>query len=362
MAANLTLADEDYPYAAKASFELPVSSDTIFLLSRSIVQNHGKNLFAGGGVEYVQSADISDSVTIDISARYWNHEYLEASKACLLERRGNEKGVGIFWDGTSDREHHDDHMLPELHFKITVKFPSTEDGSPLAINKFSADLDVYAQLLRDLSGVRFKSMALKSALAPIFGDSLVSERAEILTSMDRIEGTYNATKLMVLTTSVAPIDVIVNLIDTGDSGDSVSDCLRRSYIQANVSLTSTTDSSSGAFDVSARTTNAPLRLNILSAPVDSLVTIDGATALDAAHVKLPTTFEGALSAQTSLASVNVDFAEGVEDPKGEGRTRTFRVNRVTHGTVKGAVGWSENGMRRGRVDVTSSMAPVTIEL
>ncbi|KAJ7234970.1 hypothetical protein C8J57DRAFT_1089397 [Mycena rebaudengoi] len=363
-APDLTLADPNYPYSAEASFELPVTSDTLFLVSRSLMRNHG-GLFSGGGVEYVQSADISDSVKVDVTARFKNHEHLEASKACLLERNETAKGVGIFtkWD---EGGHHN-HVFPELHFKITVTFPSTGDGSPLVINKLSTDLEVYAQILRDLSGVEFKSMALKSALAPIFADSLVSARADVLTSMDRIEGTYNATKSLVLVTSNAPIDVIVNLIDNDDQDDSAPSRLKllasNGYIQANVSLISTAESSrGGAFDVSARTSIAPLGLDVRSAPVDSLVTIDGSTSLGAAHVKLPTTFEGALSAHTSLAGMTVVFADGAEDPKGEGRARALKVGRVTPGAMSGAVGWSEDGMSRGRVDVQSSMAPVTIEL
>jgi hypothetical protein len=94
-APDLTLADPNYPYSAEASFELPVTSDTLFLVSRSLMRNHG-GLFSGGGVEYVQSADISDSVKVDVTARFKNHEHLEASKACLLERNETAKGVGIF--------------------------------------------------------------------------------------------------------------------------------------------------------------------------------------------------------------------------------------------------------------------------
>jgi hypothetical protein len=84
---------EDFPYSADANFELPVSADTLFLISRSIQHRH---VFSTGRVNYLQSEEVSNSIKVDITAFFWRQEYLDASKACLLTRDNDQTGVGIF--------------------------------------------------------------------------------------------------------------------------------------------------------------------------------------------------------------------------------------------------------------------------
>ncbi|KAJ7230024.1 hypothetical protein GGX14DRAFT_538287 [Mycena pura] len=367
--------DKDYPYSADASFKLPVSSDTLFLLSRSVARNHG-GVISAGEVEYIQSDDVSDNVKVDITARYRDQEYLDATKVCLLTRDGDQNGVGIFtkWEGKGRQRGH------TLQFKVTVTFPSTDDGSPLSISNLQTDLEIFAQKFGDMSGVEFKAMSLKSVLAPILADylsvedakftttlapvniqALVAERADVVTSLGSIEGTYNASKSLTLTTSNAPIKVNVNLFNDDDD-DVVRLQLLDSNgpIEGNISLFSTLDAS--AFDVSARTANARLALDVLAAPVDANIAVRAATSLGAASVKLPTTYEGSISATTSLGSVKVKFDTETADPSGAGRTRIGRVEQVRRNMVRGRVGWSEAGLSRGVVDVTTSLASVDLEV
>jgi hypothetical protein len=84
---------EDFPYSAGASFEFPVSADTLFLISRSLHQNQ---IYSYGQVNYSQSEEVSDSIKVGVTAFFWHEEYLDASKACLLKRDNDQTGVGIF--------------------------------------------------------------------------------------------------------------------------------------------------------------------------------------------------------------------------------------------------------------------------
>ncbi|KAJ7839778.1 hypothetical protein B0H13DRAFT_1911025 [Mycena leptocephala] len=362
---------EDFPYSADANFELPVSADTLFLISRSIQHRH---VFSTGRVNYLQSEEVSDSIKVDITAFFWRQEYLDASKACLLTRDNDQTGVGIFtkWEGERRREEHQ-----KLRFDVTVTFPRTEDGSALAINRFLADLPIFSQTFADMSSVAFDKLYLKSALAairaeslyasnatirtslgPIKIQSLVATDAHVTTSMGPIEGTFNASGSLTLTTSNGPINVDVNLSNDDDDAAKLRMHTSNGYIQGNINLLS---KDAGTFDITARTANGRLGLAVLSAPVNSNITLHATTALGSADVYLPPTYEGSFRAHTSLSSIDVKVDDEVEDPAGEGRTRRTEFDQVRRGMSTGRVGWSDEGMDRGSVDVRTSMAGVRLE-
>jgi hypothetical protein len=130
------------------------------------------------------------------------------------------------------------------------------------------------------------------------------------------------------------------------------------YIQGNINLLS---KDAGTFDITARTANGRLGLAVLSAPVNSNITLRATTALGSADVYLPPTYEGSFRAHTSLSSIDVKVDDEVEDPAGEGRTRRTEFDQVRRGMSTGRVGWSDEGMDRGSVDVRTSMAGVRLE-
>jgi hypothetical protein len=78
----------DYPFAAGASFELPLAADLLFVLSRGAQ--------SGGRVQVITSPFASDYVTVDVTMRYRSRDALRLAGACLLTKREGEYGVGIF--------------------------------------------------------------------------------------------------------------------------------------------------------------------------------------------------------------------------------------------------------------------------
>ncbi|KAK7013835.1 54S ribosomal protein L16, mitochondrial [Favolaschia claudopus] len=364
---------EEFPYSAEAAFELPVSADTLFLLSRS----HGRRPFSSGNINYVQSGEVSDSIKVDITAYFWHEKYLDASKACLLKRDDDHTGVGIFtkWDEPRRRHRHE-HQ--KLRFDVRVTFPRTEDDSPLDINHFFTDLEIYSQTFADLSNVAFGHLGLRSSLAgvraesltarnatiasslgPIKIQSLVAPEAYLATSMAPIEGTFNGSHIT-LTTSNAPIKVDVNLFHESDHDKAQLKLhTQNSPIEANLNLISSKDDS--VFDVIAHTAHGRLGVDILSAPLESTLTLHATTALAPAYVGLPITYEGSFHAETSLGSVTVAIDGEAEDPAGKGRKRIAN-SEGHHGRSSGKVGWSEEGMERGEVTVVTSLSAVEIKL
>ncbi|KAF8195295.1 hypothetical protein K438DRAFT_1674007 [Mycena galopus ATCC 62051] len=366
---------EDFPYSADASFELPVSADTLFLISRNA--GH-RRAFSTGRVNYLQSEEVSDSVKVDITAYFWHEEYLEHSKVCLLKHGEDQTGVGIFTKWHGERHRHSNRE--KLRFEVTVTFPRTDDESDLSINRFLTDLEIFSQTFADLSHVAFGKLDLKTAVAAIHAESLsagnasirtsvgaikiqslIAPEASISTSMGPIEGMYNGSKL-ILTTSNGAINVDVNLSNDADDAAELKMHTSNGHIQGNVNLVSAKeDSSEAAFVIAARTSHGRVGVDVLSAPLNSNITLQATTAIGAAAVSLPATYEGSFRASTSLGSVEVSAAEGVEDPASEGRERKLEFDQVTRSTAAGRIGWSEDGAGRGSVNVMTSLAPVKIQ-
>ncbi|KAJ7673778.1 hypothetical protein DFH06DRAFT_1081622 [Mycena polygramma] len=383
---DVAIAD-GFPYSASANFDLPVSGEALFLLARNLHHghhgHHGHNIFSTGHVKYLQSAEAGDSITVDITAFYWHPDHLDAAKVCFVTR-DEQTGVGFFtnWKGHRRHRRHREHQ--KLRFEVTVTFPSTEDGSALAIKQFLTDLPIFSQTFEDVSNVNFGTLDLKSAVASIRAEtlsasnakihtslgsiqigSLVAYNASLSTSMGSIEGTYNASNSLTLETANGRINVDVTISnDVEDDNKAPAELRMRTSngaISSNVTLLSPSPSG-GAFNISAHTTHAPLALAVLSAPLDAHIALRASTALGSASVSLPPTYEGAFAAHTSLAAVNVLLKdEEVEDPAGKGRERKLEWEGVGRGGKKGRVGWSEEGMKRGEVRVSTSLAPVTLE-
>ncbi|KAJ6582576.1 hypothetical protein DFH09DRAFT_1309531 [Mycena vulgaris] len=367
--------DEPFPYAADASFALPVSADTLFLLSRSI----GRDVLAAGRVDYVQSADVSDTVQVDITARFWHEEHLDGAKTCLLARDGAwQTGVGIFtnWQGEGRRDKHD-----KMHFEVTVTLPQAADHGILRINNLSTDLQIFSQIFGDMNNVAFKSLALKSSLGMIMAESLstgnaslhtslgairlqslTAESADVETSMGSIEGRFNASNTLTLRNANGPIIVDVNLATDAGGPAKLHMQTSNGPIEGNITLISSKASDASTFDVTARTSNGRMLLAVRSAPVDAKITLRAMTSLGAVSVSLPATYEGAFRAATSLAAVVVAVDEKAADPAGRGRARQVEYDGKGRGSASGHVGWSEPGMRRGSVSIGTSLAPVTLEL
>jgi hypothetical protein len=85
--------------------------------------------------------------------------------------------------------------------------------------------------------------------------------------------------------------------------------------------------SGGAFRIHTTTANGRLATLFSSAPVDSKLHLVASTYNAPASVTLHPTYEGSLSASTSISPIAISINEGVTDPSGEGRKRIFELKK-----------------------------------
>ncbi|KAJ6451226.1 hypothetical protein C8R47DRAFT_1170281 [Mycena vitilis] len=371
---------EGFPYSAFANFELPLSAPGLFLLARGVPDAY--NGFATGNINYLQSTDTRDSITVNITALYRQPKYLNASKTCLLTREDDEIGVGLFtnWQSDSTRRLAEN---PKLRFNVTVTFPATGDGSPLALTQFATDLPNLSQTFDDLSNVRFEQLVLTSQLAAIHGKalsannasiftssgpikigSLVASDVSVVTSMGSIDGAYIASSSLTLETTNSPITADVTLSSDAANKDDAPTTMRMATsngaITSKITLLSSSESG-GAFNISANTVNSPLGVTVLAAPIDAIIALSSSNSQGQASVSLPTTYEGAFSAFTTNGNVDVFLADPqAKDPTGKGRDRRIDWGEKERLQKTGRVGWSDEGRGRGTVQVAASSGPVTL--
>jgi hypothetical protein len=196
---------------------------------------------------------------------------------------------------------------------------------------------------------------------------------------------------LVLETRNSPIAVNVTLTnDLGekkpdDEGDELADFSKlliktsNSPLYSNISLVavpeSLTDGSvldgssrwgldGGKFAVDTFTSSSPLHVNFAHAPVDSILRFIGFTTNAPAVTFLHPTFQGDFLVKSTLFGPKIDINQDVQDPKGEGRTRTVGVSKVGKQIV-GKVYWGSEEESKdafGHVKFGSTLLPATLKL
>ncbi|CAK5274726.1 unnamed protein product [Mycena citricolor] len=371
-------ADHRFPYSAEANIEIPITADSLFVVSHA-VRHH--TVLAGGRVQFLQSEEVVDKLQIGVTAHVHREKDLKHVKTCLLEGEAGARGAGLFTNWAS-KSHHRHRRQPRFRLDVVVAFPAMDKDSPLAVKEFWTNMTAFSQEFYDLSGVAFDSLNVRNFLGPISAENLKAKAANIETDFGPIRiGSLNVTAANV-TTTMGPIsgsffasDSLSLKTSNGPSSPTSSfptqtrrrDLLSSSstprtghIIDSSVDLSTTKDES--AFDLIAKTSNGRLALAVPSAPIDSTITLDARTAFGSAHVKLPATFEGAFSASTSIGAASLKADENAPDPSGQGRARKVVVDAAGRTNVQGSVGWSEEGLARGNAHVETSIASVVLEL
>ncbi|KAG7449929.1 uncharacterized protein BT62DRAFT_1049940 [Guyanagaster necrorhizus] len=331
-------------HSAHKLFDLPLNSETLFLLSQGSLSS--------GVVKIVTSPSITDVVRIDVTMQYYNNRVLDYAKVCLLQRQAGENGVGVFTPRWFNNPSYQDRP----HFDITVVIPEPSSSSASNIKNFETDVPNFAQILQDLENhVHFGKIFLKGTNAPIQVESLDALGAEVHTSNGPIKGFFVASGNLVLKTSNAPMRVDVDLGDMDVTRSTLELSTSNNLVEAGIKL------SSPSSDVSAHTSNGPLRVQVLESPVDSTVIFNARTSNAFAEVGLPPTYEGTFSLSTSHMQPSL-LVEETSDPAWRGRHRTVKQNTVRRGETIGEVYWDERNRVRGTATVRSSNGPVSLKL
>ncbi|KAK0212268.1 hypothetical protein DFS33DRAFT_1280260 [Desarmillaria ectypa] len=350
-------------YSAQTSFDLPLKSETLFLLSQGSLSS--------GVAKVVTSPTLTDVVRVDVAIQYYKRRVLDYVRVCLLQRQEGENGVGVFTPRWFNAPSYQD----RLYFDITVTIPEPSSSSASNIKNFETDVQNVAQLLKDLENrVHFGKISLRGSNAPIQAESLEFDYGKIITSnapikinsLDAIgaevrttnspiKGFFVASGSLILKTSNAPIRADVNLGDMDVTRSTLELTTSNNIIEAGIKLFSPSS------DVSTHTSNGPLQVKVLESPVDSKVKLDARTSNAFAEVWLPPTYEGTYSLSTSHMQPSL-LVEEKSDPAGRGRRRTVKQNTVRRGETVGEVYWDERNRVRGTASVRSSNGPVSLKL
>ncbi|KAL1741998.1 hypothetical protein HDZ31DRAFT_84452 [Schizophyllum fasciatum] len=380
----------------RASFQFALPAHELFALARG-PRSHG-------AIWVRQSDDATDDVRVNVEMRSDSPTGFDHAKACLARRAGDEDtaGLGIFTKHWWDEPRH-------LHtqFAIELVLPKRAGDEVLQVHNLTTDLPIFKHTIADLADtVLFESLTLRTTDASIYTQSLHAHQASILTTNAAIDGTYLADAHLALRTANGRIAAIATAatLDAATANGAIEGAYtarralalvtQNAHIHATFALENDdpagpparaklqttngqiraagdlsvadspafTSTATPSFAIDAHTTNGALALDLLAAPLDSALALDAHTTMGRADVRLPPTYEGAFDARTSLARVHVqpqDGGEGGGEGGGRGR-RAVRLERNTANHVRGTVGWSEEGRKRGQARVSSQMGAVSL--
>ncbi|SJL17144.1 uncharacterized protein ARMOST_20688 [Armillaria ostoyae] len=332
--------------SSTVSFDLPLNSDKLFLLARGS--------YTSGWVYIGQSDDVSlDTARVEVTVGYRDDE-LELAKVCKVSRAGSENGIGFF----TPRHAHRNRI--SLRFDVRVLLPK----APLTIQDFRTDLPLFSQQVGALETVFFESITLHGAMKPIYVESVSTAVGKFKNANSPIEGNFNTSTSLDLSTANSAINVVVGLFNAdGEESTSVSMETANAPISAGISLLSTAPSSTGGkFDVKAYTARGKIELGFVDASVDSALDLTAHTAMGPVDVTMHPTYEGEFRLATVMGRAEVTNHDEPEDPKGEDRKRTVSFERAGGSVVSGRVWWGEEGKGKGTADLKTSLSGVKLAL
>lgn len=78
-----------YPHSARVVFDLPVSSDALYLFAQGSLAQGNITLLA-------DPQEGGDQVKVEVIVSYYTQTALDRAKLCSLQRKSGENGIGIF--------------------------------------------------------------------------------------------------------------------------------------------------------------------------------------------------------------------------------------------------------------------------
>ncbi|KIM78469.1 hypothetical protein PILCRDRAFT_824367 [Piloderma croceum F 1598] len=339
-----------YPHAARAVFDLPISSDTLYLLAQGSLTH--------GSATILDSQEGGENVKVEVVASFYTREALTRAKVCSLQRRSGENGVGIFTPESPKHRSKKD----KIQFDIVVRIPIQR--SHLVVNAFETELPMFTHIVGDIAEtVEFRRLSLLGSSMPMTVTSLHAHHAKLVTSNSPITGSFNSSASLELRTSNAPINANVGLLND-PARKTATDLIMitsNGRIHSSISLTSS-KTTNGLFNVKARTVNQPLELIYDTSPVDSIVHSEALTSNSPASVSHHSAFEGKIALKSTVFLPSVDKTD-VSDPSGQGRHRSLEMLEAAGGVLTGVVYWgAERKEVTGFTQVVSTNSPVHLQV
>ncbi|KAF5381736.1 hypothetical protein D9615_005391 [Tricholomella constricta] len=353
--AEWPIADEGPgPHLSTVSFELPGTSDLMFLLSRGP---------AAGHLNIIKKNPNHSSkvIEVNVTAQYEKRIDLQRTKACRTGRDSkNEHGV-LIW--AQPRHPRYNRQMDPVSFNITLALPQ----SLREYKDLSTDLPTFSHQIGDFfdlwSPTAFNTIRLKTSHAPIAYGALCGERAFIQTSDAEVNGYFCGSNLLSVRTSNARIHTIAMMFAQAQGAETKVH-LQTTNAPAVAFLSVESDFTEAKLSATIHTSNGKLNVNMPRQPFGGNASfyLDASTSNAPATVVLHPDYEGTYDLKTSVADALIEETD-MKDPSGMGRERTVERTSEGHRT-RGSIFWSyngepsEEGKKRGSVRVRSSKLPV----
>ncbi|KAJ7263960.1 hypothetical protein C8J57DRAFT_1183375 [Mycena rebaudengoi] len=326
------------------SFDIPLTSETIILLSRR-ASSHWFSF-----TSHSNYLDITTSPTLHNVARVVvdRGEYPQFVKACMISRHNGEIGVGVF----TARSLFGSWNASPLRLKLILPESKTTSAK---LRRLVTDLPNFRHTVGNLTNtVKIDSVSFKTSNSPIYVEYLAALNINLRTSNSGISGSFNSSGTIELLSSNGPITVQVGLESVSNTPARLIMRTSNNRIESSISL-STPQGTRGKFDVSATTSNGRLNVDFPSSPPDSALDLTARTSNAAVSVTLHEAYEGSFALDTSNAKSSLRRL----NPDEKGRV----VSCAEHGRgLRGEVYWKKNNAHRGDVRVTTSNGPVVLAL
>ncbi|ESK86828.1 hypothetical protein Moror_15100 [Moniliophthora roreri MCA 2997] len=349
--------NEGHPRSTVSTFNLPVSSDVLFLFARGP--------WSAGRVNILQGDDQSDEVVVNITTKWYGpRALLDSVQICKVKREEGQNGIGIL--SVRDRvppNHHRHHHRVE--FTVDVILPASKSADDaLVIKDFRASMPIFTYNLADLAeSVRFDSISLRGSVSTVVSESLAASRADFTSHVGSITGNFSTSSSLKLITDNGHIAANITLSNDAKSDEWTELELKTSNaaIQSNISLVTTSSDTGGQFRVKSTTAAGSTHIDVPSAPSEHTLDMAVHGSLGAIYVALHETYEGAFSVSTS----GLTKATIVEPEEKRKNGRKVEYSEVSRGNVRGVI-WvadgDEKGKERGNVDVSNSLGSTTLRL
>jgi len=262
--------------------------------------------------------------------------------------------------------HNTAHRIGDLNKKVFFEFISLSGSNgPVTAKSLAVTKGKIHSSNGPISG-NFNSttsLTVETSNGPVSGNFNSGTDLTVNTSNGPISGIYNTTTVLTLSTSNSPIRVAVGL-ESNTKGSTPIFNARTSngVLEADVSLTSNS-ASGGSFNVTATSSNAPLRVTFPASPLDSKLNFNGRTSNGHATVSLNPAYEGSFNLQTSsIFSASLNRNPNVKDPSGKERKRQVQYRTIGKGVLTGEVHWDAKQKNQGLVTVRTSNSPILLEI
>ncbi|KIY53048.1 hypothetical protein FISHEDRAFT_33836, partial [Fistulina hepatica ATCC 64428] len=330
-----------FPFSVSGTTEIPMS-DALLLLSRGSLQQGNAQISVGSGPV--------DVATISTTIHYSSTEVFDHLGLCSL-KRGRDSGFGIFTP----------HLSPDrsqVFIDMELILPAKDHR--YALSSLETDLPNFSQRSFGISNVvDVNTISFKGSNGYINAE-VSAENINLKTSNGLVSGIFNATRELTIVTSNDPVHIDVGLTSKGSEPTHMLLKTSNAYLKAAISCLSVA-SSEALYDMTAKTSNGHLSLDLPTMPVGAVMMLDAATTNQAADVHLNPAFEGSYSLRTSNAHPEVLEDEDVADPTGEGRTRQLVDRGLSKGICLGQISW-DGEEHPSTVSVKTSNARVTLRV